>query len=102
MRVTRVSMGLGARGLVLPPHPCYRAGVDTSTTPYISPVLDRRLSANVGPYEVIQLARDIVTETTNDIRDFEGEGVSSRIDVALRRLIDRVEADEAFMTELAD
>lgn len=64
--------------------------------------LIRRLSADVGPYEVIQLARDIVTETTNDIRDFEGEEVSTRIDVALRRLIDHVEADEAFMTELAD
>lgn len=64
--------------------------------------LFRRLSADVGPYEVVQLARDIVTEVTNDIRDFEGEEVSSRIDVALRRLIGRVEADEAFMAELAD
>lgn len=105
------------------------AGMDTSTTPYISPVLDpeamaalmlhyaliredvahqyvraliRRLSADVGPYEVIQLAHDIVTETTNDIRDFEGEEVASRIDVVLRQLIDRAEADEAFMAELAD
>lgn len=64
--------------------------------------LIRRLSADVGPYEVVQLARDIVVETTNDIRNLEGEEVSSRIDVALRRLIDRVEADEAFMAELAD
>lgn len=64
--------------------------------------LFRRLSADVGPYEVTQLARDIVTEATNDIRDFEGEEVASRIDVALRRLIDRVEADEEFMTMLAD
>ena len=121
--------GSQARGLALPPHPCHPMDMNTSTTPYISPVLDpetmmalmlryalsredvahqyaraliRRLSADVGPYEVVQLARDIVTETTNDIRDFEGEEVSSRIDVALRRLIDRVEADEAFMTELAD
>lgn len=105
------------------------AGMDTSSTPCISPVLDpevmaalmlryaliredvahqyaraliRRLSADVGPYEVIQLARDIVTETTNDIRDFEGEEIASRIDVVLRQLIDRVEADEAFMAELAD
>lgn len=103
--------------------------MDTSTTPYISPVLDpevmaalmlryvenyeeaafqyaraliRRLCADVGPYEVFQLAHDIATEISNDIREFEGEEVSSRIDVALRRLIDRVEADEAFMTELAD
>ena len=103
--------------------------MDTSTTPRISPALEPetmmalmlrycevheevahqyaralfcRLSADVGPYEVTQLARDIVTEATNDIRDFEGEGVASRIDVALRRLIDRVEADEEFMTMLAD
>lgn len=103
--------------------------MDTSTTPLISPVLDpeamaalmlryvegqeevayqyaraliRRLSADVGPYEAPRLARDIVTETTNDIVDLEGEEVASRIDVALRRLIDRIEADEEFMTELAD
>lgn len=103
--------------------------MDTSTTPYISPVLDpevmaalmlryidgyeetayqyaraliRRLCADVGPYKVFQLAHDIVTEVTNDIGIFEDEEVASRIDVALRQLIDRVEADEAFMTELAD
>lgn len=103
--------------------------MDTSTTPYISPVLDpetmmalmlrytltreeaayqyaralvRRLSADVGPREVVQLARDIIIETTNDIRNFEGEEVASRIDTALRRLIDRIEADEEFMAELAD
>ena len=64
--------------------------------------LIRRLSADVVPYEATQLARDIVTETTNDIRDLGGEEVASRIDVALRRLIDRVEADEEFMAELAD
>lgn len=61
-----------------------------------------RLSADVGPYEVTQLARDIVTEVANDIRDFEGVETSSRVNVALRRLIDRVEADEEFMTMLAD
>ena len=103
--------------------------MDTSPTPLVSPFLDpevmaalmlryvedyeeaalqyaraliRRLCADVGPHEVIQLARDITAETTNDIRNFEGEEAASRIDVALRRLIDRVEADEAFMTELAD
>ena len=43
--------------------------------------------------EAVQLTRDIVTESTNDIRNFEGEEVASRIDVALRRLIDRVEAE---------
>lgn len=52
-----------------------------------------RLSADVDPEEAAQLAHDIVTEATNDIRDFEGEEVSSRVDVALRRLIDRVEAE---------
>lgn len=104
-------------------------GMDTSPTPYISPCLDpeamaalmlryvedyeeaafqyaraliRRLCADVGPGKAVQLARDIVTEITNDIRTFEGEEVTSRIDVRLRRLIDRVEADEAFMAELAD
>ena len=61
-----------------------------------------RLTADVGPHEVFQLARDIITETTNDIRDFEGEEVSDRLDVALRRLINRIEADEVFMTLLAD
>lgn len=43
--------------------------------------------------EAIQVTRDIVTESTNDIRNFEGEEAASRIDVALRRLIDRVEAE---------
>nr|DAS53852.1 MAG TPA: hypothetical protein [Caudoviricetes sp.] len=103
--------------------------MDTSTTPYISLVLDpetmaalmlryaltceeaayqyaraliRRLSADVGPHEVVQLARDIVTEITNDIVTFEGEEEAGRIDVALRRLIARIEADEEFMAELAD
>lgn len=103
--------------------------MDTSPTSLVSPLLDpevmaalmlryvedheeaafryaraliRRLCADVGHHEVLQLARDITAETTNDIRNFEGEEVASRIDVALRRLIDRVEADEAFMTELAD
>lgn len=45
--------------------------------------------------EAAQLARDIVTEIANDIRDFEGEEVANRIDVALRRLIDRAEAELA-------
>lgn len=43
--------------------------------------------------EALQLARDIVTEITNDIVTFEDEEVASRLDVALRRLIDRVEAE---------
>ena len=45
--------------------------------------------------EALQLTRDIVTEVTNDIVIFEDEEVASRIDVALRRLIDRVEAELA-------
>lgn len=104
-------------------------GMNNPPTPLISPVLDpetmtalmlryalsredvayqyaqaliRRLCADVGHYKVVQLARDIITEITNDIENFEGEGTASQIDVALRRLINRVEADEAFMTELAD
>ena len=64
--------------------------------------LIRRLSADVGTYEVTKLARNIVTEITNNIRDFEGEETANRIDVALRRLIARVEADEEFTAELAD
>lgn len=97
-------------------------GMDTSPTPYISPVLEtetmtalmlryvegqeevayqyaralvRRLTADLSVHDALRLARDIVTETTNDIRNFEGEEAASRIDVALRRLIDRVEAELA-------
>lgn len=126
---TRRREGSRVLGLALAPRPCHPRGMDTSTTPYISPALDPesmaalmlryvedyeelahlyaralfcRLSADVGPYKVTQLARDIVTEVTNDIREFEGEAVASRIGVALRRLIDRVVADEEFMTMLAD
>ena len=94
--------------------------MDTSPTPYISPCLDpetmtalmlryvegqeevayqyalalvRRLTADLSTHDAIRLARDIVTEITNDIVIFEDEGVASRIDAALRRLIDRVEAE---------
>lgn len=52
-----------------------------------------RLSADVDPEEAAQLARDIVTEVANDIRTFEGEETATRIDVALRQMIDRVEAE---------
>lgn len=96
--------------------------MDTSTTPYISPVLGpetmtalalryvegyeevayqyaralvRRLTADLSVHDALRLARDIVTEVTNDIRDLEGEEAASRIDVALRRMIDRVEAELA-------
>lgn len=108
-----------ARGLALLPHLCHPTGIDTSTTPYISPVLEpetmtalmlryiegqeevayqyaralvRRLTADLSVHDALRLACDIVTEVTNDIEIFEEEGVASRIDVALRRLIDRVEA----------
>ena len=96
--------------------------MDTSTTPDISPTLEpetmtalmlryvegqeevayqyaralvRRFTADLSTHDALRLARDIVTETTNDIRIFESEEVASRIDVALRRLIDRVEAELA-------
>ena len=94
--------------------------MDTSTTPRISPDLEPETKAalmlryvedheevayqyahelvtfftiDLDIPEALQLSRDIVTESTNDIRNFEGEEAASRIDVALRRLIDRVEAD---------
>lgn len=109
-----------ARRLALPPCPHYHAGMDASITPYISPVLEtetmtalmlryidgyeeiayqyaralvRRLTADLSTHDALRLARDIVTEVTNDIGIFEEEGVASWIDVALRRVIDRVEAE---------
>jgi len=75
--------------------------MDTSTAPLISPVLEPEtmtalmlrycevheeaayqyarallfhLSSDLAPDEAARLARDIVTEATNDIRDFEGGG----------------------------
>lgn len=64
--------------------------------------LVRRLTADLSTHDALRLARDIITEITNDIATFEREEVASRIDVTLRRLIDRVEADEAFTAEPAD
>lgn len=55
--------------------------------------LVRRLTADLSVHDALRLARDIVTEVTNDIGIFEDEDVASRIVVALRRLIDRVEAE---------
>ena len=96
--------------------------MDTSTTPRISPNLEpetltalmlhyvedheeaayqyaralvNALTLELQVPDALCLARDIVTGTTNDIQAFEGEEVASRIDVALRRLIDRVEAELA-------
>nr|DAR91595.1 MAG TPA: hypothetical protein [Caudoviricetes sp.] len=101
--------------------------MDTSTTPRISPSLEpetmmaltphyvegneeiayqyarallRRFTADLSVHDALRLTRDIVTEATNDIVTFEEEEVASRIDVALRQPIDRVEADETFMAEL--
>lgn len=62
--------------------------------------LVRRLTADLSVHDTLRLARDIVTEVTNDIRIFEEEEVASRTDVALRQLIDRAEDDKAFMAEL--
>lgn len=57
--------------------------------------LVHRLTADLSVHDALRLARDIVTEVTNDIGIFEDEGVASWVDVALRRLIDRVEAELA-------
>lgn len=55
--------------------------------------LVRRLTADLSVRDALRLARDIITEVTNDIGIFESEEVASRIDVALRQLINRVEAE---------
>lgn len=55
--------------------------------------LVRRFTADLSVHDALRLARDIVTEITNDIGIFEEEETASRIDVALRQLIDRVEAE---------
>lgn len=62
--------------------------------------LMRRLTADLSVHDALRLTRDIITEVTNDIGIFEDEEVASRIDAALRQLIDRAEADETFMAEL--
>lgn len=100
--------------------PMSPVSMNTSTAPYISPVIEpetmtalmlhyiegqeevayqyaralvRHLTVDLSTYDALRLARDIITEITNDIEIFEEEGVANRIDVALRRLIDRVEAE---------
>jgi hypothetical protein len=97
-------------------------GMDTTTTPHISPALEPEtmtalalryvedneevayryahalvstLADNLGATDALLLTRNIITEITNNIREFEGEEVTSQIDVALRRLIDHVEAELA-------
>ena len=57
--------------------------------------LVRRLTADLSTHDALRLARDIVTEITNDSMIFEDEEKASQVDVALRQLIDRVEAELA-------
>lgn len=105
-------------------HPIHvtMTGMDTTTTPHISPALEPEtmtalalryvedneevayryahalvstLADNLGATDALLLTRNIITEITNNIREFEGEEVTSQIDVALRRLIDHVEAELA-------
>lgn len=49
------------------------------------------------PYieDALQLTHNLVTESVNDVRTFEGEEVATRINVALRRLINRAWAELA-------
>lgn len=121
------SGGLAGRGLALPPHPCHHTGMGTSTTSHISPALEpetmmalalryvedreaiadqylrallRFFMVDLYPRDAFKLVRGFITESANDIRDFEGEEAASRIDAALRQLINCAEADEVFMAEL--
>ena len=109
-------------GLRRRPRPCQHEDMDTSTTPHISPDLEPETKPPPMPRyvedheeiayqyahalvsfstidldisEALQLTRDIVAESTNNIRDLEREEVASRIDVALQRLIDRVRTEPA-------
>lgn len=111
---------LGVRRLALPPHPCHHTGMDTSTTPSISPALEPETMMALmlryvegreevahqyartllgafaaDPYieDALQLTHNLVTESVNDIRTFEGEEAANRINVALRRLINRAWAE---------
>ena len=62
----------------------------------------RHFMFDLYPHEAFDLVRTFTDETVGEIRDFEGEEVAGRIDAALRRLIDRAEADEDFMAELTE
>lgn len=55
--------------------------------------LVRHLTADPSVHDALRLARNIVTEITNDIEIFEDEETASRVDVALRQLINRVKAE---------
>lgn len=56
-------------------------------------IMLRSFMFDLDPRDTFRLVHSIITETTNDIREFEGEEVASRIDAALRRLIDRAKAE---------
>ena len=45
--------------------------------------------------DALQLTHDLVTESVNDIRELEGVEAANRINVALRRLINRAWAGPA-------
>lgn len=60
----------------------------------------RFFMVDLYPRDAFKLVRGFITESANDIRDLEGEETASRVDAALRQLIDRAEADKAFMAEL--
>ena len=63
--------------------------------PISTRALVRRFTADPSTHDALQLARNIITEITNDIMTFEEEEAASRTDIALRRLIDRIEAELA-------
>ena len=60
----------------------------------------RFLMFDLYPHEAFDLVHAFTTDTTDIIRDLEGEEVASRINAALQRLIDHVKADATFMAEL--
>lgn len=65
-------------------------------------VMLRSFMFDFNPRDTFRLVRNIITETTDVIKDLEGEKAASRIGAALQRLIDRAEADEAFMAEVTE
>lgn len=102
--------GPGVAGSHRCPKCVTHAGMDTSTTPYISPVLEpetmttpmlryvdrqeevaylyacalvRRFTTDPSVHDALRPARDIVTEITNDIGIFESEEAADRIDAEL-------------------
>lgn len=112
--------GFRARGLAPPSRPCHPVGMDTSPAPRISPALEPETMMALmlryvegreevayqyartllgafaaDPYieDALHLTHDLITESVNDIQSFEGEEVSNRINVALRRLINRAWAE---------